>query len=123
MPILSETVATPAVEESLGAVSGNQEPSFSNVDSGTELLADSHQQLPHPLDIAVQFVKSELKPERIFIESVSDPEGDIEWTVLRADVRASVDEVLRRYNACKSLWLRVTLPSEQNLVRFVYNIL
>lgn len=73
-------------------------------------------------DLAIELVQKRLKPKRMRIEPGSDPEGDGEWLVIRADVRGSVAEVLDNYAACKKEWLELAPPSKQRLVRFLYNI-
>jgi hypothetical protein len=73
--------------------------------------------------IASDLVKKHLGPETIAMQISSDPEGDGEWLVIRADVRGSVAKVLQDYSACKKDWLTVAPQRERGLVRFLYNIL
>lgn len=71
---------------------------------------------------ALAIVKGRLRPEKIRLEAATDPEGDSEWLVIRAEVHASVDEVLQRYSACKREWVRLAPPTKQGFIRFLYNI-
>src|SRR5262245_57800438 len=75
------------------------------------------------VDTAVQLAAAEMKPQHIQLELSSGPEGDGEWVVIRTEVRATVDEALDRYSACKNAWLREAPASKQGFVRFIYNIL
>ena len=70
----------------------------------------------------MRLIERNLKPERIRLETASDPEGDSEWLVIHADVRGSVDKVLQRYADCKKEWIGLAPPSKRALVRFLYNI-
>jgi len=72
---------------------------------------------------AVRLVETNLKPKRVRLELASDPEGDGEWLLIRADVDDIVDEVLENYSACKKTWLRLAPPAKREYVRFLYNIL
>jgi hypothetical protein len=73
--------------------------------------------------IALNLVKKHLSPEKVAMQLSSDPEGDSEWLVIRADVRGSAGKVLQDYSACKKEWLAKTPERVWGSIRFLYNIL
>ena len=73
--------------------------------------------------IALRLIEKHFQPEQIHFEPMHDPEEDCEWLAIRADVRASVDEVLRRYDACKNDWIKAAPLDKLGSIAFAYNIL
>lgn len=72
---------------------------------------------------ALGLIEKHFRPDKIHFEPTLDPEEDNEWLAIRADVRGSIEEVLRRYDACKKDWIKIAPLEKLGLVRFVYNIL
>ena len=124
MPVLPETVAGRDSVEFRGGIPGIPWFGVATAEHAMELERICAQHQLHDLGAAaVQIARTELKPEQMQLEVAGDPEGSSEWVIIRSDIRASVDEVLARYAACKNAWLRLAPPSRQDLVCFVYNIL
>ncbi|GEM_PF-6721671 len=124
MPLMPETLADQDSTELLGGAAGN--PWFGDLPAADSMEVErfcAKHELHNLVSAAIQIVQTEMKPERIQLETANDPEGDGEWVVIRTDIRATVDEVLARYAACKNAWLRLAPPSKQGLVCFLYNIL
>lgn len=80
-------------------------------------------QLSDLVETAIQLVRQYLEAADIHLESATDPDGENDWLVVRADVHGTVHEVLDRYAACKTEWVRMTPPTKLGFVRFAYNIL
>jgi hypothetical protein len=75
------------------------------------------------LPTALRLIDKHFQPEQIRFEPQHDPEECSEWLGIRADVRGSVESVLKRYNACKNEWIATAPAAKLGCVAFLYNIL
>ncbi len=74
------------------------------------------------VEIALRLIEKHFQPAEICYEPLHDPEEDNEWLGIRAVVRGSVDDVLRKDRACTKEWIELAPPARMGLVRIVFGI-